>query len=519
MNSKYITTPIYYASGNPHLGHTYTTVLADTFARYYRLRGINTRFITGTDEHGLKIERLANKQEKTPQAFVDDLAINFKNTWDNMDIKVDDFIRTTEKRHEEVAKEVWNTMIEKGDVYLGHYEGLYCIDCEQYYTEGELLEDGTCPIHRKKVERMKEESYFFRLSKYADCLLDYIETHPDFIVPETRRNEVIGFLKHNELKDLSISRTSFKWGIPVPNDEKHIMYVWIDALTSYLSTLGGLNSKEFEQYWSNTIHFIGKDILRFHTIYWPCFLFSLGIELPKTLVVHGWWTILDRKISKSDPATKIDPNQLIEDISVDGLRYFLLKELILGKDGNLDYTNLIASLNSSLANNVGNLVNRTINMINKYLDGAVPQIASDTLEAVDLEIKEGAYKMVKEVEEAMDSFNPAAALTATMAYSDLLNGYLDKTLPWKLAKEEGARQRLDEIFAYLIEGIRWLEVVLSPFIPHICEDIRKQCSFENTLEWPVTFELTRRQVSSEPTAIFKRISKDEEEKLIGKWRR
>ncbi len=519
MRTKYITTPIYYASGNPHLGHAYTTILADAFRNYYRLAGIDCRIITGTDEHGLKIERLANKNGKSPQVFVDELAGNFKKTWAHMDIAADDFIRTTDLRHEEVVKEIWDIMFQKDDIYLGNYEGLYCIDCEQYYTESELLEGNVCPIHGRKVENMKEESYFFRLSKYSRQLLDYIETHPGFIVPEARKNEVVGFLKHNPLQDLSISRTSFKWGIPVPNDEKHVMYVWIDALTSYISALGGIHSDLFQKYWHDTTHFIGKDILRFHAIYWPCFLFSAGIELPKTLVVHGWWTILDRKISKSDPATKIDPNQLVDDITVDGLRYFLLKELILGKDGNLDYNNLIASLNSGLANNIGNLVNRTINMVNKYLDGKVLQKSADTLQAVDLEVKDGAYSMVQEVKRCMDDYNPAGALTAIISYGDILNGYLDKTLPWQLAKDSNSKERLEEVFACLLEGIRWLSEMISPFTPHIAAEIKKQCNFNPINTLPKEFIMGEKVVCSEPKAIFKRISPQEEEELINKWRK
>ncbi|PKM93610.1 MAG: methionine--tRNA ligase [Firmicutes bacterium HGW-Firmicutes-1] len=517
MNSIYITTPIYYASGSPHLGHAYTTILVDSFIKYYKMLGYDTKFTTGTDEHGLKIERISEKNNKKPEELVNELAKKFQNAWGKLEIEYDDFIRTTEDRHKTVVMDMWNRMEKNGDIYLGKYEGLYCVDCEQYYAEGELLEDNVCPIHNKNVEVMSEDTYFFKLSKYHDTLTKYIEDNPDFIQPITRKNEVLGFLRCNTLQDLSISRTSFKWGIPVPNDDKHIMYVWIDALTNYISSLGGIDSEDFIQYWSNTIHFIGKDILRFHAIYWPCMLLSVGIPLPKAIIVHGWWTISNKKISKSDPATKIDPTALAEDITLDGLRYFLLKELTLGKDGNIDWNHLIASLNSGLANNIGNLVNRTVNMINKYLGGETPIVLMDTINEFDLEVKNGAFVMVEKAMSYMDEFNPAGAVNSIIEYGNILNGYLDKTLPWQLVKYPEQKDRLGEIFAYLIEGIRWISNLIYPFTPKIATVIKEQVDFEKEFKWVLEFELNKKVILNDGIIVFKRISKDEEKELLEKW--
>lgn len=516
MNTKYITTPIYYASGNPHLGHSYTTILADCMNRFYKINGYDTKFATGTDEHGLKIERAAEKNNKKPEEFVSELADNFKRCWYDLDIKYDDFIRTTEDRHKEVAKDMWRRMEANGDIYIAKYEGYYCIDCEQYYPENELEEGLICPIHKRKVELMSEESYFFRLSKYHDRLLQYILDNPDFIFPETRRNEVLGFLNHNKLQDISISRTSFTWGIPVPGNEKHIMYVWIDALSNYISCLGGIDSEDFKKYWGSTIHLLGKDILRFHAIYWPCMLFSAGIPLPKKLVVHGWWTVSNKKISKSDPATKVDPVLLSKDISVDGLKYFLLKELSLGKDGDLNYNYLISTLNAGLANNLGNLVNRTLNMINSYLGGHLSAQNEESDNEFDQEVKNKAFTTSIEMRKCMDEYNPSGALNELMNYCNVLNSYLDKTLPWQLAKQEGQKERLDQIFSHLAEAIRWVCNMGYPFFPNFCYKIKEQYNFESEYVWPKDFVMPERNVG-QPEIIFKRISKIEEDELVAKW--
>lgn len=323
MNRINLTTPIYYANGKPHLGHTYTILLADTYKKFFQLLNYDVRLCTGTDEHGLKIQNKANEENILPIDFVDTISQDFKNCWKELGIDIDDFIRTTELRHKNVAQEIWEKLVLRGDIYLGEYSGLYCIGCEQYYNKSELLEGDICPVHETVCNIISEESYFFKLSKYQKKLIDHIHNNENFILPKNRRNEILGFLENNILQDLSISRTSFKWGIEVPNDTDHVMYVWFDALINYISSLGGIGSEDFNNYWNNTIQFIGKDILRFHAIYWSCMLFALDLPLPKSIVVHGFLMISDKKISKSSPVTKVNPVNMIKDIQSDGLRFFL----------------------------------------------------------------------------------------------------------------------------------------------------------------------------------------------------
>ncbi len=512
-----ITTPIYYASGEPHLGHAYTTILADAYKKYNIMVNNICRLETGTDEHGLKIERLARRKGISNQDMVDELAYKFKEAWEELEIDYDDFLRTTEKRHIDFAKEFWRKLEEKGDIYLGQYEGLYCVDCEQYYSENELLDNQLCPIHHKKVELMKEESYFFRLSKYHDWLVKYIEENEDFIVPVNRRNEMLGFLKIEKLKDFSISRTSFSWGIPVPDNEKHIMYVWMDALTNYISSLGGCKSENYSKYWKNTIHFVGKDILRFHAIYWICMLKAAELPLPKRIVAHGWWTISDRKISKSDPATKVNPVCIAKDISVDGLRFYLLKETSLEKDGNFDYYYLIESLNTFLANKLGNLVNRTLSMINKYINGKVKGnlVSNERFYKESDQVIYEAKKMRENVIKNMDSYVPSEALNSIVGFIDCLNGYIDKTMPWKVAKLN-ENLLLNEIFSILVEGIHWVANYIYIFTPNIATKILRQFNLkkEGLLE---EFILADRIVTNNPEIIYRRIEKDEMERLVNKW--
>lgn len=515
MKSIYLTTPIYYASGSPHLGHTHTTVLVDSLMRYYRLKGYQTRFSTGMDEHGLKINRLALQENKSPQEFVGELASEFKNLWNTLGIEYDDFITTSELRHKKIAGEFWNRMKNAGDIYLGKYEGLYCVECEQYYLESDLSGNPICPIHNRALEKISEDSYFFKLSKYQKRLIDYIQEHPDFIIPETRKNEVMSFLTKHTLQDLSISRTSFSWGIPVPENPSHVMYVWVDALVNYISSLGGTESDLFKTFWPNAIHVLAKDILRFHAIYWPCMLFSAGLSLPKTMLIHGWWTVNGKKISKSDPATRVDPTALSQDITADGLKYYLLSSMILGRDGDFDYHHLILTLNVDLANNLGNLCHRVASMSERYLGDIIPACNKNDMNELDRQIEAGAYEMAKTVESSMEGYNPSKAIEAVMKFTSSLNLYLDKTAPWQLAKLPDGKKRLVEIFNLLAESLRWIAAIGSPFFPKLSKALGSQLGF-GFLEWPQSFELGEKKIKC-GAVLFKRIGKDDEEALIGKW--
>lgn len=513
MNNIYITTPIYYANGKPHLGHAYTMFLTDTYIRYHKLRSRNTHFTTGVDEHGLKIERAAQKRNTSPQELVNQMAVEFRQTWQNLGIEYDDFIRTSEPRHKQVACEIWQRMAENGDIYLSEYQGLYCVDCEQYYRESELLEGKNCPIHRTQAELVSEPSYFFRMSKYQEKLINYIEKNPDFIVPKTRRNEVMSFLKNNELQDLSISRTSFNWGIPVPGDEKHIMYVWIDALVNYISSLGGLDSEKFQEFWPGTVHFLAKDILRFHAVYWPCMLFSANLPLPKQLVVHGWWTIENRKISKSDPKTCIDLNLLANTFSSDGLRYFLIEGTTLGNDGDLTYEKMMDILNADLANKLGNLLSRVVKMAKRSFQGTVSPLADAEKTELDQQLAANAYKTAEAVIDNMENYNPSAAVQEIIRYVSLLNAYLDKTAPWTLAKNTETQPQSSHILAQILEALRWISVIASPFFPSLTPRIRQQIGVEEPMVWPTKFEPITRTVQPGDN-LFKKLEMSAIEELL-----
>jgi methionyl-tRNA synthetase len=386
LASFYVTTPIYYVNDAPHLGHAYTTIAADALARFHRMRpGTDTRFLTGTDEHGLKIEQAAQARGLSPQALADEVVERFRATWKNHDVSNDDFIRTTQPRHKAVVAELWQKMAAAGDIYLGAYEGWYCVSCEAYYPEGQLEGDKLCPTHKTPATWLSEPTYFFRLERYQQRLLEHIELHPGFIQPEAYRNEVVSFVKSG-LRDLSVSRTTFQWGIPVPGDPAHVIYVWIDALTNYYSALAETESGEDrrKRHWrsddgNQIVHLIGKDILKFHAVYWPCMLMSAGLPLPTTILSHGWWTVRGEKISKSMPATRVDPNQLAADLGADALRYFVLREVPLGLDGDFSYEALLTRYNSDLANDLGNLVARSLTMATKLTDGKVPAVDRDAL--------------------------------------------------------------------------------------------------------------------------------------------
>ena len=456
----YITTPIYYPNDRLHIGHTYTTVAADALARYHRLRGDDTWFLTGTDEHGQKIERAARKAGKEPLEYIDPIVEATKELWRRLHISYDDFIRTTEPRHERRVQQIFQRLYEQGDIYKGVYEGLYCTACEAYYTEAELLDGGRCPVHEAPVERLQEESYFFRLSKYAQPLLEHIERHPEFVQPPSRRNEVVAFIRQG-LQDLSVSRTSFRWGIPVPFDPDHVIYVWIDALANYITALGWPDGELYRRFWPADVHLIGKDILRFHAIIWPALLMALGEPLPRCVYGHGWLLIDGGKIGKSRAGGQvIDPVQLIDKYGVDPVRYFLLREVPFGDDGSYSEEALVRRFNADLANDLGNLAWRTTGMIQRFLDGRIPEPPGAASDGV---LAAAARATAERVERAMAGFDLPAALQAIWDLIGRANKYIDEQAPWAL-RRAGDRERLEAVLYDVAETARVVGVLLSPFL-------------------------------------------------------
>ncbi|NOU97085.1 methionine--tRNA ligase [Paenibacillus sp. LMG 31456] len=466
--SFYITTPIYYPSDKLHIGHAYTTVAGDAMARYKRLKGYNVLYLTGTDEHGQKIERKAQEKGVTPQEFVDNIVAGIKDLWKKLDISYDDFIRTTEPRHKQSVEKIFAQLMEQGDIYLGTYEGWYCTPCESFFLENKLV-DGKCPDCGRPVELIKEDSYFFRMSKYADRLLKFYEENPDFIQPESRKNEMINNFIKPGLEDLAVSRTTFDWGVKVPNDPKHVIYVWIDALSNYITALGygsGDESK-YQTFWPADVHLVGKEIVRFHTIYWPIMLMALDLPLPKKVFGHGWLLTKDGKMSKSK-GNVVDPVMLIDRYGLDALRYYLLREVPFGSDGAFTPESFIERINFDLANDLGNLLSRTVVMIDKYFNGTIQPYVEGATE-FDAGLLETIRTTVSKVEEAMEKMEFSVALTALWQMVSRTNKYIDETQPWSLVKEESKRPVLGSVLYCLAESLRIASVLLQPFLtltPH-----------------------------------------------------
>ncbi|MDQ1909591.1 methionine--tRNA ligase [Paenibacillus sp. GD4] len=463
QNNFYITTPIYYPSDKLHIGHAYSTVAGDAMARYKRLRGYNVRYLTGTDEHGQKIERKAKEAGTTPQQFVDNIVAGIKELWSKLDISYDDFIRTTEPRHKQAVEKIFSRLLESGDIYLGQYEGWYCTPCESFFLENKL-DNGNCPDCGRPVELVKEESYFFRLQKYADRLIQYYEENPDFIQPESRRNEMINNFIKPGLEDLAVSRTTFEWGIKVPGNPKHVIYVWIDALSNYITALGyGSEDRSlYEQFWPADIHLMSKEIVRFHTIIWPCMLMALGEPLPKKVFSHGWLLMKDGKMSKSK-GNVVDPVTLIDRYGLDALRYYLLREIPFGSDGTFTPESFVERINFDLANDLGNLLSRTVVMIDKYYNGVIPSYIEGATE-FDAALLETVRTSTAKVEEAMEKLEFSVALTSIWQLISRTNKYIDETQPWSLVKDETKRPVLGSVLYCLAECLRIASVMLQPFL-------------------------------------------------------
>ena len=472
----YITTPIYYVNDIPHIGHAYTTIACDVMSRYKRMKGYDVYFLTGTDEHGQKIQTAAEAKGMTPQELVDKIHVNFKDLWKVLDIGNDDFIRTTEPRHIRVVQAMFGKLMEQGDIYKGTYEGQYCVPCETYVPESSAGEGNTCPDCGRPLTLMQEESYFFRASKYVPRLIEHYEKHLSGVMPRIRYNEIMSFLR-GEVRDQSVSRTTLKWGIPIPGDEKHVIYVWFDALINYATAVGYLDDPAmFRKYWPSVRHVVGKDIIRFHCVIWPLMLLALGLEPPVSVIAHGWWTVDGEKMSKSK-GNVVDPFKMAELYGADAFRYFLLREVPFGHDGDFSEAALVGRINSDLANDLGNLLNRTLQMIVSYRDGVVPAGKLD--EPLDNELRALAKATLERVDEAMERFAFDEALKAIWALVGRANKYIDETMPWKLAKE-GQEKKLDSVLLSLYEALRLSALLIAPYMPGTSRRIWEQLGLDGS---------------------------------------
>lgn len=514
----YITTPIYYPSGKLHIGHAYSTIAGDAIARYKRMRGYDVMYLTGTDEHGQKIQKKAKENNQTPQEYVDDIVGSIQDLWKKLKITNDDFIRTTEERHKTIVQKIFQQLQDQGDIYLDEYEGWYCTSCESFFTERQL-EDGNCPDCGGPVHKVKEESYFFKMSKYADRLIKYYEEHPHFIQPESRKNEMLNNFLKPGLEDLAVSRTTFDWGIKVPSNHKHVIYVWIDALTNYITALGyGTdNVEKFEKYWPADVHLMSKEIVRFHTIYWPIMLMALDLPLPKKVFAHGWILMKDGKMSKSK-GNVVDPVSLTDRYGLDALRYYLLREVPFGSDGVFTPEGFVERTNYDLANDFGNLLNRTVAMITQYFDGEVQQYQTSET-PVDSELETMVKETVASVEEAMENMQFSVALASIWKLISRTNKYIDETEPWKLAKDEGQNERLGNVLAHLADTLRVIAILLQPFLTEAPKEVFKQLGIndEAMKQWDSIYELGAIKVGTKVEKgkpIFPRLDVKEEVKTI-----